>query len=292
MFLPVPGLAVMLACAAECAAGAKQAEEVAAKVYLVRFIQDVAYNSGPGADKTRHKLDLYLPRGRKDFPVLFFVHGGAWMQGDKDFFGRHKPVGMFFASRGIGVVMANYRLSPQVQHPVHVQDVAKAFAWTHKNIRKYGGRPDEVVVMGHSAGAHLASLLATDDTYLKAEGLGLHDIVGVIAMSGVYHIPEKNALFDKIFGVDPKVRQGASPVSHARPDAPPFLIMWAADHEFFFCGKKPSEEFARALRDKKVPVELLEVKHRGHVGELIRATRDDDPAAKAILGFVHLHTNQ
>jgi len=77
-----------------------------------------------------------------------------------------------------------------VKHPEHIKDVARAFAWTVKNCEKWGGRPDQIFLAGHSAGGHLVSLLATDESYLKAEGLKLSDIKGVMAISGVYRIPE------------------------------------------------------------------------------------------------------
>ena len=262
-----------------------------AGTYEVDIIQDVPYYEGPDADKHRHRLDLYLPRGGKDFPVLFFVHGGAWMHGDKSLFGRHKPIGVFWASHGVGVVMTNYRLSPAVRHPGHIQDVARAFAWTYKNIPRYNGRPDQIFAFGHSAGGHLVALLATNDTYLKAEGLSLQAIRGVIPMSGLYHIPANNSLFDAIFGTDPKVRREASPLSHARPDAPPFLILYA-DHDLSLCNKKLAEAFCQALQDKKAVARTVEVKERNHVTIFFKATREDDPAAQAMRDFIRTCTEK
>jgi acetyl esterase/lipase len=96
--------------------------------FAVEVIPDVAYFAGPGADANKHKLDLYLPKGRKDFPVLFFVHGGAWTTGDRKLYA---PLGQLLARNGIGAVVISYRLTPQVQHPGHIEDVARAFAWTH-----------------------------------------------------------------------------------------------------------------------------------------------------------------
>src|SRR5262245_54947552 len=88
--------------------------------YDVASVLGLAYHEGDGADPVRHKLDLYLPKGVKDFPVLFFVHGGAWRSGTKELYG---PLGRVFSRNGIGTVVINYRLSPAVQHPAHVQDV-------------------------------------------------------------------------------------------------------------------------------------------------------------------------
>src|SRR5262249_24390060 len=159
-------------------------------------------------------------------PVLMFIHGGAWRIGDKSHFGLYSSVGMSFAEQGVGTVVPNYRLSPKVVHPAHVQDVARAFAWTHRNIKKYGGNPKQSFLSGHSAGGHLAALLATDDTYLKAEGLSLKDVKGVMPLSGLYEVTH-HGVFTPMFGKDLEVRKKASPLHHARADAPPFLIIYA-----------------------------------------------------------------
>src|SRR3954447_11650612 len=145
-----------------------EAPPPAAKTFEVEVVADIDYYQGADADPIKHKLDLFLPKGHKDFPVLFFVHGGAWRQGDKNFFGFYSSLGKFYARRGIGTVVTNYRLSPKVTHPEHIKDVARAFAWTSKNISKYGGNPTALFLCGHSAGGHLVSLLATDRNYLKA----------------------------------------------------------------------------------------------------------------------------
>lgn len=155
----------------------------------VEHVKDVGYYDGPRLDRTRHKLDLYIPRGRTDFPVVMLVHGGAWLFGNNRWGGLYSSVGECLASKGIGVVMPNYRLSPAVKHPEHIRDIARAFAWTHSNIARYGGDTKQLFLVGHSAGGHLVSLLATDEQYLKAEGRSSADIRGVVSLSGAYSIP-------------------------------------------------------------------------------------------------------
>jgi acetyl esterase/lipase len=259
-----------------------------AKSIQVKEIEDIAYYEGNDAHKVKHKLDLYLPSGKKDFPVLFFVHGGAWTIGDKNQFGIYRGIGRCFAKQGIGVVMTNYRLSPDVKHPAHIQDVAKAFAWTYKNIKKYGGRPDQIFVSGQSAGGHLVALLATDDTYLKAEGLTLKAIKGAMPISGLYQIPDFPAL-DPVFGKDRAVRKKASPITHARADAPPFLILFAND-ELPGCDRKAATAFCQTLVAKKAHASTLEIKSRNHITILLSMLSAQDPAAKAIVEFIHRHT--
>ena len=148
---------------------------------------------------SRHYLDVFAPQEVADRdvkrPVVIFLHGGTWMIGDKNFFGVYRGVGRFLAENGFVAVMVNYRLSPFVRHPEHARDVARAFAWCRRNIQRYGGDPDQIILAGHSAGGHLACLLAMDSTYLEDSALNLDDkarkaIRGVVSISGVYRIPD------------------------------------------------------------------------------------------------------
>jgi acetyl esterase/lipase len=272
--------------AALCGAGDARAENLPA-TYEVEVHKDLAYYDGPDAHPVKHKLDLFVPKGKKGYPVLFFVHGGAWRSGDKSFLGVYTALGKFFASRGVGTVVINYRLSPAVQHPEHVKDVARAFAWTQRRIADYGGDPRQVFVCGHSAGGHLVSLLATDETYLKAEGLSVKDVKGVVSISGVYDIPDK--FLPRVFGPDGEGRRQASPLHHVRAGLPPFLIL-CADNDYPGCGKVPSEAFARALRDKGTPATFQEIADATHLTIIARAAQPDDAVTKAILDFIAANT--
>lgn len=263
------------------APGHLRAEEPA-KTYEVKASRDIAYYEGADADPVKHKLDLYVPRDAKDFPVFFFVHGGAWMHGDKSFLGIYSTLGQRLAAKGIGVVVTNYRLTPKVKHPDHIKDVARAFAWTHQNIAKHGGKADQIFISGHSAGGHLVALLATDESYLKAEKLDRGAIRGVIPVSGVMDVGTD--LLPNVFGKDEKVRKAASPICHVCKELPPFLVVYA-DDDLKVCSKT-SIDFVKALKEQKAPVEELEVKKRNHMSILLNAVVDGDPVADAILGFI------
>src|SRR5438105_2837308 len=128
--------ALLLAFATPVAAQHKKAGE-----FEVEVTKGIAYYDGKDTDEVRHKLDVYVPKGQKKFPVMMFVHGGTWKSGTKELY---EPLGKLYARNGVGVVIINYRLSPKVQHPAHIQDVARAFAWMHKNIAKHGGDPDNL----------------------------------------------------------------------------------------------------------------------------------------------------
>jgi len=284
--------ALLMICSASSLIAAESPAKNVAPTFEVRKVLDVPYYDGPDADPVKHKLDLYLPKDQKDFPVIFFVHGGAWRHGDKSsFLGFYGMLASSWARHGIGVVVPNYRLSPGVSHPEHIKDVARAFAWTHRNISKYGGRADEVFVSGHSAGGHLVALLATDESCLKAQGLTLKAIRGAIPLSGVYRIAAGSHMYDAMFGEDRQVRGQASPVCHACSQAPPFLIIYA-DQDLVMCNKNCAEEFCAALHERKASAKSLEVPDRNHVTLLMKAASDADPVNKAVRDFVAEHTRE
>jgi arylformamidase len=219
-------------------------------------------------------------------------------------------------------VLPNYRLSPAVKHPSHVQDVARATAWTRSNIAKYGGNPERLFLLGHSAGGHLVALLAADESYLKAEGLKSADIQGVITASGVYRIPAVSPVmtlggsgphavrldqllpvrgdgtlpnlpvgipapldvYSMVFGDDPKERAGASPLTHVRRGMPPFLIL-TAEHDLPTLPDM-ANEFHQALRREGCAARLQKIDKRNHSSVLLSAITPDDPAARAIVDFV------
>lgn len=249
------------------------------KHFEATSIKDLAYLPGPDADPEKNKLDLYLPKGMKDFPIVVFVHGGGYQKGDRK---EGESVGKTIAARGVGVAMISYRLYPKAKHPAQIQDVASAFAWVKQNARKYQGS-GEVFVSGHSAGAHLASLLATDSKYLQKESLKLNDIAGVVAISGGYRILP---IRKDVFG-DEATLTDASPFSHLKGGHPPFLIIYGD-------GDTPerhslSREFRDSLKKAGTEVELLEVKERTHQ-ELFSKMGDGDPTTEAALLFLAKHS--
>lgn len=300
----------------------------AADALAVERVRDIAYVKGFKADVFRHRLDAYLPKDKKAFPVVVLVHGGAWTIGDNRCAGLYTTVGEFLASRGVGVVMPNYRLSPWVKHPEHAKDVARAFAWTKANIGKHGGDPNQLFLAGHSAGGHLAALLGTDDSYLKAEGLTLADVRGIIAMSGVYHLPEGDVKVN--LGGDGKLDFRPEQVfplraGESRPDATksplavplsvnvygvafgndarvrkeaspihhvraglPPFLILTAQNDLPTLGPM-AEEFHRALTAKGNQADLLRVEGRNHNSIIFSAIEVQDPVARAMVGFVKKH---
>jgi acetyl esterase/lipase len=248
--------------------------------FEVEKFKDIAYRTDKDADKERHKLDIYCPKGQKDFPVILFVHGGTWKMGNKNLY---TAIGETFAKAGIGMVITNYRLSPAVQHPAHVEDVAKAFAWVVENIGKYNGSPEKLFICGHSAGGHLVSLLATDPSYLKAEKHSFADIKGVIPISGVFQITPVAPL-KQAFGTDAEVCKQASPLTHVTGKHPPFLIAYA-DSELPTLDTM-AKDMHKALQKVESPTELMECKNCNHITIILKFVNQDDQLNKAVREFV------
>lgn len=155
-------------------------------------------------EKDAIKLDVYKPlksakqnAEEKTFPVIVFFYGGAWQSGDKE---QYEFVAEKLVSQGYVVVIPNYRKYPKVTFPAFIHDGAQAVAWVSDNIQNYSGASDKIFLMGHSAGAHTAALLAADKSYLGKQGVSYNNIKGVVGLSGPYDFTPKAEIYKKIFG--------------------------------------------------------------------------------------------
>jgi len=285
----------------------------------LRTSRDVAY-AGPDSDRLQ-RLDIHAPEHCPEAgcPVLAFVHGGAWERGDKR---RIRGMGATYASFGIIFVSVNYRLSPAVVHPAHVQDVAAAVAWLKQRSRDYGGDPARIFLMGHSAGAHLVALVTVDPQYLAAHGLKPRDVAGVVPVdTATYDLTffssrirtgdekgragtaaasadeEADAQRDdrpsarlSAFGDDPTTLRAASPMFVARPGVgyPPFLIPYVAHR--LKTAVRESERFAEVLRNAGATVRTLSVPNKNHGTIKDGQENPDDPVTQAVVAFIRSGT--
>jgi acetyl esterase/lipase len=292
----------------------------------IREVFDVPY---AGKNDERQALDVFAPAGAKNCPVVLFVHGGAWVFGDKNFFGLYRSVGQFLARHGVVAVLINYRLSPLVRHPEHVKDVARAYAWVRRHARDYGGDPDQIFLCGHSAGGHLVALLATDPSYLKDPALGLTAadraaLRGVIAVCGVYRIPKPDE-FSEMANDMLKAFQAAGGGRAALSTALTLLMRSGRDLNLFRLvfgeGDQVREqasplshvrkglpsflvlyaeaelpklagmavEFTRALRRAGNEAEVHQMNGYDHDRILFHTDRPGDPVGKMLLQFIRAH---
>ena len=235
-------------------------------------------------------LDIYAPEKKGNIPVIVYIHGGGWYEGDK---GGQEHKAEAFIKHGFLFVSVNYRLSPGVSHPAHVQDVAKAIAWTYKNARKYGGNPEKIYLMGHSSGAHLAALVAVDGMRLEAEGLKTSIIKGVILLDGAgYDIAKvkelRPKLFDQIyiqaFSRDPKGWKDASPITYIVKGGlfPRFLIL----HIEREVSRIESEMFYNALKEAGVITEIFKALDRTHRSLESELGKPGDAPTQRIFDFL------
>ncbi len=269
--------------------------------------RNITYCAGKKRDAVRHLLDLYLP-AKVDWlgtrPLIIFVHGGGWRIGSKDdLSGLYGRTAQAFAKRGVAVANINYRLSPRVTHPSHIQDVAAAFAFLHTNAPDYGYNQNAIFLMGHSAGAHLAALLALNPIFLADEiHITVPDpISGVIAISGSYDLTAlakvQPAQLKKVENTDtvlgrvssafaPRDCHDASPILHVTQHAPPFLLI---HEEVGTKNIKETQRFAEALDRQKVTNSMLEMPSTNHISMLIELARKPALGIDHILKFIETH---
>jgi acetyl esterase/lipase len=249
-----------------------------------------SYGTEQDADPARHQVDIYRPAQGRDHPVLLFAHGGVWQMGSKD---EYRHIGEAFARRGIVTAVANYRLTPAVRHPSHVQDLARVVAWLMSRVEQYGGRRDRVFLSGHSAGGHLVSLLLFDRRYLQAEGIDSEALAGILPLSGVFDLTQPiddtpEGGFGRYiyppFSNDPAALRAASPVAHLRPTGVPIYVVLAGDD--YRNMRNQSIAFVGALLAKNISVTFETVAGRGHFELVQRIGTPGDPTTGVIASFV------
>jgi acetyl esterase/lipase len=254
----------------------------------MRVQKDVAYAEPKHARQT---LDVYAPVEGTNHPVVFWIHGGGWRRGDKAGV-QQKP--QAFVDKGFVFIATNYRFVPEVTIQEMTGDVAGAIHWVHDHAAEYGGDTDSIIVMGHSAGAHLAALVCTDDRYLQAEGLTLSIVKGCVPVDvSVYDIPKRlqesgtvaPATFREAFGDQEKTYRDLSPVTHVAQDKhiPPFLILHVADRPE---TKRQSHWFADRLQAAGIAAEVVAGEGKTHGTINSDLGRPDDPPTQAVFEFL------
>lgn len=216
----------------------------------------IAYGDGD-----RRKLDIYMPDPAVDkAPVVVFIYGGSWSGGKR---GYYRFVGEALTSRGFVVVIPDYRVYPEVGFPVFVEDGAAAVAWVHAYIARWGGDPDRVTLMGHSAGAHIAALLATDRHYLADVGLPPGAVRGFIGLAGPYAIdPSRYKSIRPIFASAESL-EATQPITFIDGDEPPMLLLHGAADETVFPVNTLA--FGDRMRAFGRSAEVIEYEGVGHV---------------------------
>jgi acetyl esterase/lipase len=224
------------------------------------LLADQPYGHGP-----RQSLDIWVPENAEAddrLPVVVFFYGGGWDSGERDSYGF---AGRALAQQGFVVVIPDYRLVPKAHWPDFVEDSAAAVAWTHEHIAKLGGDPDRIALMGHSAGAYNAAMLALDPQWLRAAKSDPSIVRGVAGLAGPYDfLPlEKGGRGDRAMGKVKPIER-TQPIHFARGDAPPLWL--ATGDEDDTVRPRNSQNLAAAIEKAGGQVTLRIYPGMGHTG--------------------------
>jgi acetyl esterase/lipase len=222
----------------------------------------------PYGRDARQKLDVYEPPGaanptaQRGRPVVVFFYGGSWQNGKR---GDYRFDGEALASRGYVAVLPDYRTWPEVRFPSFMEDAAAAVRWARDHAAEFGGDPTRVFLMGHSAGAHIAVLLATDGQYLGAQQMSKRDLSGVIGLAGPYDfLPLTDPVLEEIFPLS--VRAASQPINFVSGDEPPMFLAVGKRDTTVDPGN--TDRLAAKLR---AAGDSVEVKHYPLVGHVLLA---------------------
>ena len=265
---------------------------------------DLAYG-----EHERQKLNLFTPKTDTKFPVMLWIHAGAWSFGGRE---NETALAMRFAERGIGFAPMSYRLSSKVwndpkaskegvKHPAHAHDVAAAFAWIRK---RFPGHP--LFLGGHSCGAHLSALLAVDPRYLKKHGLGIEEIKGVFAPGGGYDLVRYHDILANgvegegglgkefadahlkwIFGDTKEDWIAASPTTYLKGCKTPMLIVGEAPMGVR-CYTLDFEETVKKSDVKSIRFLYMDDRDHGQTTPMM-SRKEEDPLRKAAIAFIREH---
>ena len=237
-------------------------------------------------DKTWQKLDVYRPyNDNKKNPVIIFLYGGRWQYGSKN---DYRFAADAFTQRGYVVVIPDYVKYPEGKYPQFIEDGAKAVAWTRQNIWKYDGDINKINVMGHSAGAYIGAMLATDEVYLKNEGGSYKWIKAFAGLAGPYELrftEEYKKEFDPIF--DNPSDYGAICVpTYVSKNTPPMLLLRGSkDNKVDDHHAKVLEEAVKKQGGKVETKTYKGIDHVGIVATLSQLRRESAPVAEDVDNF-------
>jgi acetyl esterase/lipase len=267
------------------AAGCGRVEFMAANVPAAFGAYQRHPNISYGADP-QQRLDVYVPvqASAGPRPLVVFWHGGRWRFGDK---ADYRFVGAALAELGYVAVLPNYRHYPNVKMPGFMDDAARAGEWAAAHAGEFGADASRLYVMGHSAGAHMAALVALDPRYFAAAGRPGPPITGVIGLSGPYDfLPLLEPDVQDMFG-PPQNYPDSQPINFVRSGAPPMLLVHGLMDETV--RPKNSSNLAAALRAHGVPVTLKlypKLLHGDTVAALSLLARSRAPTLADIEAFV------
>ncbi|MBS0420333.1 MAG: alpha/beta hydrolase [Proteobacteria bacterium] len=208
--------------------------------------------------EARQRLDVYAPQDTATHPIVVFFHGGSWTTGEKS---QYEFMGAALATRGYITVVPNYRLYPEARFPTFVEDSARVVAWVREHAHELRGDADQIVLMGHSAGAHMAAMLALNSDYIERAGVPQHSIVGLVGLSGPYALDPNSDTLRTIFAA-PYTAADWRPVNFVTDRAPPALLLHGLADDVV--SPTHTEKLRDALLSHNARVETHFYPGRGH----------------------------
>lgn len=241
---------------------------------------DLPYGALP-----RQRLDIYTPlNAEPEAPVVVFFYGGSWQSGRRQ---DYRFIGQALSAQGFVTVIPDYRLYPEVRFPAFLYDGAAACAWVKKHIGGFGGSPDRVFVMGHSAGAYIAAMLALDARYFQQCHLSPQDLRGLIGLAGPYDfLPLKQRELIEIFGGSEDIPE-TQPINFVSPAAPPALLLHGATDRIVWADN--TRRLAARWRQVGRPVQEIIYPHYKHLTILLYLAsflQEGEPIIQDICQFV------
>ncbi len=229
-------------------------------------------------------LDIYIPEGKKNYPVIVYFHGGALLTGSKEM---GKDIGEKLAKSGVGFESANYRVSPVAKYPDHLNDAQAATEWTFNNIESFGGDLKNIYVSGHSSGAYLSAVLALNKD-LKIHKM--RKIRGAKLISPFLYVEEtapvrikRDSIYKSTWGTNPKDWKKALVSPHNKGNNENFISIMAVNDEVW--RKEKNKRFINKLK-KKQTGSYLEMPNRNRSSLFNKILDDDDQVSATIIGFI------
>lgn len=257
---------------------------------MVHVDSDISYTGD--TENEANRLDVYYSRKNSNRDVLVFVYGGAWESGNKN---TYKYLGRNFVRKGLVTVLINYHLSP---NPIYrmAQDCTAAVVWVHQNIFSYGGNPNRIFLMGHSAGGHLIELINADTRYFGQYGMR-NPVYGIILLDAfgldMYeYLSSASAPSDKyyntflqVFSKDPRNWKRASPIRYLKNIRNPHLIL-TGERTYPTIRTQNRRLFDALVSTRQAPVEAHEIPRRNHSGMVIYMFFSGNEQYDIILNFM------
>ncbi len=239
----------------------------------------------PYGPAPRQAMDIWRPQGdATGLPLVVFFYGGAWQSGRRQ---DYPFVAATLARRGMVVAVPDYRLFPQVRYPVFIEDAARAVAAVRRAAQSWGGDPDRMFLAGHSAGAHIAAMLALDPRWLEAAGEDRADLAGMVGLAGAFDfLPIQDEDIRAVFSAAADLRE-TQPVSHADGEGPPMLLLHGAADAT--CYPRNTLALAARVRATGGAAEAWIYPGVGHIGIVLSFApllRFHAPAVDDVVAFV------